>query len=306
MFTPAPGAQSYPVKPLRVIVPSLPGGNLDLVARTISAQLALGFKQQVVVENRAGSTLGARFVSKAPADGYTLLMMSNSFANAPSIIADAGYDPVKDFAPVSMVARIPLLLVVNTSLPARSLKELIALAKTYPGQLTYGGSGIGSLGHSAGALLARQAGVKVTHVPYKGNAQALIDVAAGQISFMLDQISVATTYVHAGKVRALGVSTLTRSPLLPAVPTIDEAGLRGYQRVTYNGISASANTPRDTVGRLHAEIAKAAQDADFKARFLKQGIEASASASPDEFAAFVRDDVTTFAKFAREIGITVH
>ena len=299
-------AQSFPAKQLRVIVPSLPGGNLDLVARTISAQMALGFKQQVVVENRAGATLGARFVAKAPADGYTLLMMSNSFANAPSIIADAGYDPVKDFAPVSMVARIPLILVVSPSLPARTLKELIALARTHPGQLTYGGSGVGSLGHSAGALLGQRAGVKMTHVPYKGNAQALIDVAAGQISFMLDQISVASVYVNAGRVRALGVSTLTRSPLFPNIPTIAEAGVPGYQSMTYNGISAPAGTPREVLGRLHAEIVRATQDGEFKNRFLQQGIEASASASPEDFAAFVREDVARFAKLAREIGISTH
>ena len=143
----------------------------------------------------------------------------------------------------------------------------------------------------------------MTHVPYKGNAQALIDVAAGQISFMLDQISVGVAYVSIGKVRALGVSTLTRSPLLPNVPSIDEAGLKGYQSMTYNGISAPAGTPREVLGRLHSEIAKAAQDADFKARFLKQGIEAAASASPEDFAAFVREDVVKFAKLARELGI---
>ena len=144
----------------------------------------------------------------------------------------------------------------------------------------------------------------MTHVPYKGNAQALIDVAAGQISFMLDQISVAATYVNAGRVRALGVSTLTRSPLFPNIPTIDESGVPGYQSMTYNGISAPAGTPREVLGRLHAEIVRAAQDTGFKNRFLQQGIEASASASPEDFAVFVREDVTRFAKLAREIGIS--
>jgi tripartite-type tricarboxylate transporter receptor subunit TctC len=210
-------AQPYPAKPLRVIVPSVPGGNLDLVARSMAQQISPGLRQQVVVENRAGSTVGARFVAKAPPDGYTLLMMSNSFATGPSVIANAGYDPVKDYAAVSLVARVPLILVVNPSLPARSVKEFIALAKAHPGELTFGGSGVGSLGHTAGESFAQQAAVKMRHVPYKGNAQALVDLVAGQISFMLDQISSSTPYILAGRLRPLGVSTLTRSPVFPAV-----------------------------------------------------------------------------------------
>lgn len=296
-------AQPYPAKPLRVIVPSVPGGNLDLVARTMAQQISLGLRQQVVVENRAGSTVGARFVAKAPPDGYTLLMMSNSFSTAPSVIANAGYDPVKDFAAVSLVARVPLILVVNPSLPARSVKAFIALAKAHPGELTFGGSGVGSLGHTAGESFAQQAGVKMRHVPYKGNAQALVDLVAGQISFMLDQISSSTPYVLAGKLRPLGVSTLTRSPVFPEVPTIDEAGLRGFQDMTYNGIVTPAGTPREVLTRLHAEIAKATQDTDYKNRYAKLGIEAAASASPEDFAAFVRDDVAKMAKLVRDIGI---
>ena len=296
-------SSGWPTKPVRVIVPSVPGGNLDLVGRTVSQQIALGLRQQVIVENRAGSTIGARVVAKSAPDGYNLLMVSNSFSVRPILIADAGYDPVKDFAAVSLVGRIPLILVVNTSLPVRTVKEFIALAKAHPGQLTYGGSGIGSLGHIAGELLARQAGVQMRHVPYKGNAQALVDVVSGQISFMLDQISSSAPQVTAGKVRALGVSTLTRSPLFPAVPTIDEAGLPGYQSMTFTGVVAPANTPRDVLARLHAEIVKAAQDADYKTRFAKQGVEAIASASPDEFAAFLRDDFAKMTKLVRETGI---
>ena len=299
---PAP-AQTYPVKPIRVIVPSVPGGNLDLVARTMAQQIALGLKQQVVVENRAGRTVGARLIAKAPPDGYNLLMVSNSFVTGPSVISDAGYDAVKDFAAVSLVARVPLILVVNPSLPARSVKEFIALARAHPGELTFGGSGIGSLGHTAGEMLARQAGVKLHHVPYKGNAQAVVDLIAGQISFMLDQVSSSGPYVNAGKLRALGVSTLTRSPLLPNVPTIDEAGVAGYQSMTYNGVVAPAATPREVLARLHAEIVKATQDADFKNRFARQGVEAAASGSPEEFAAFVRDDVAKMVKLTRELGL---
>lgn len=299
----AAGAQAYLAKPLRVIVPSVPGGNLDLVGRTMSQQIAIGLRQQVVVENRAGSTIGARLVAKSPPDGYNLLMVSNSFVIRPSVIADAGYDPVKDFAAVSMVGYIPLILVVNPALPVRDVKSFIALAKTHPGQLTYGGSGIGSLGHIAGELMARQAGVRMTHVPYKGNAQSLVDLAAGQISFMLDQISSSAPYVIAGKLRALGVSTLKRSPLFPDVPTIDEAGLPGYQSMTYNGVVAPAGTSREVLMRLHAEIVKAAQDKDFKSRFAKQGVDAAASASPDEFAAYLRDDFAKMAKLVREAGI---
>lgn len=306
-FIVAPGAAaqstSWPTRPVRVIVPAVAGGNLDLVGRTMSQQIAPGLRQQVVVENRAGSTLGARLVAKSPPDGYNLLMVSNSFSIRPVLLADAGYDPVRDFAAVSMIGRIPLILVVNPSLPVRSVKEFIALARTHPGQLTYGGSGIGSLGHIAGELLARQAGVQMRHVPYKGNAQALVDVMAGQISFLLDQISSSAPQVNAGKVRALGVSTLERSPLFPSVPTIHEAGLPGYQSMTFTGVVAPAQTPRDVVARLHAEIVKATQDVDYRSRFSKQGVDAIASASPEEFAAFLRDDYHQMGKLVRETGI---
>lgn len=298
-------AQGYPAKPVRIVVPFAAGGNLDIVIRTVAQRAAEGLGQQIVVDNRAGASglVGLRAVQSAPADGYTLLAISNTFATAPSVLPNVGYDPLKDFAGVSLVARIPQVLVVNPSLPARSVKDLIALARKRPKEMTYGSNGAGSTLHLAAELFARDAGVQLVHVPYKGAAPALLDLIGGQITIVFDQISTSIPYINTGKLRALGVTAARRSPVYPDLPTIAEAGLPGYDTITWNGIGALAATPREALVRLHAEIARALQAQDVRARFLQQGIELAPSASLEEFAQFLRTDVTKMSRVAREAGI---
>jgi tripartite-type tricarboxylate transporter receptor subunit TctC len=298
-------AQSYPAKPVRIIVPLVPGGNLDIVARAVAQRLGEGLGQQVIVENRPGasSLVGTQLVAKSPPDGYTLLAMANTFASVPAVIAKPGYDPIKDFTGVSLTCKVAQVLVVTPTLPAKSVKELIALAKARPGQLSYGSSGNGSTGHFAAELFNQRAGLKLLHVPYKGNAQALIDIIAGQVMLMFDQVSTSAPYVRAGKLRALAVTSRTPSSLFPGVPTVDEAGVKGYEAITFNGLLAPAGTPREMLARLQGEVAKAVAVPALRNSFLERGVELSASTSPDEFTAYVREQVAVSAKLARNAGI---
>jgi tripartite-type tricarboxylate transporter receptor subunit TctC len=285
----------------------VPGGNLDIVTRAVAQRLGEGLGQQVIVENRPGasSLVGTQFVAKSAPDGYTLLSMANTFAVVPSLVANPGYDPLKDFTAVSQTCLVPQVFVVNPALPARSLKELIALAKARPGEITYGTSGTGGTGHMATELLARQAGIKLLHVPYKGNAQALVDVMGGQVMMMPDQVSTSVAHVNAGKLRALAVTSLKRSPLFPGVPTVDEAGVRGYEDITFNGLVAPAGTPREILARLHAEVGKVVAAADLRSRFIQQGVELTASASPEAFMEYIRVEFAKKAKLARDAGIRI-
>jgi tripartite-type tricarboxylate transporter receptor subunit TctC len=298
-------AQPYPAKPVRIIVPLVPGGNLDIVARAVAQRLGEGLGQQVIVENRPGasSLVGTQLVAKSPPDGYTLLAMANTFASVPAVIAKPGYDPVKDFTGVSMTCKVPQVLVVTPTLPAKSVKDLIALAKARPGELSYGSSGNGSTGHFAAELFNQRAGLKLLHVPYKGNAQALVDIMAGQVMLMFDQVSTSAPQVKAGKLRALGVTSRTPSSLFPGVPTIDEAGVKGYEAITFNGLLAPAGTPREALARLQSEVAKVVAVPALRGSFLERGVELTASASPDEFTAYVREQVAVSAKLARNAGI---
>jgi len=298
-------AQTYPAKPIRIIVPLAAGGNVDIVARLLAQHMAETFGQQVIVDNRPGasSLVGTQLVAKAPADGYTLLAMANTFAMVPSIISNPGYDPIKDFSGVTLTCLVPQMVIVNPSLPVRSIKELIALARARPGQITYGTSGAGGTGHMATELLANQTGVKLLHVPYKGNAPALIDLVGGQISMMFDQISTSEQYIKSGKVRALAVSSLTRSPLFPELPTISESGVPGYEDVTFNGLMAPAGTPLAARVRIQEEVARIVRIPALRDRYNERGIELKASASPDEFAAYVKAEFDKKAKLAREANI---
>jgi tripartite-type tricarboxylate transporter receptor subunit TctC len=298
-------AAQYPVKPVRIIVPVAAGGNVDIVARTYAQRFSESFGHQVIVDNRpsASSLVGTQLVAKAAPDGYTLLAIANTFASAPGIVANPGYDPVKDFVGVSLTARIPMVLVVNPNLPARSVKELIALAKQRPGELSYASSGLGSTGHIAAEMFSRQAGIRMLHVPYKGNAQSLVDLVGGQVMVMFDQISTSSPHLKAAKLRALGVTTRTRAPLFPDIPTIDEAGVRGFDDVTFNGIMAPAATPAASVNRLHAEVAKAVKAPEVRKRFDDQGIELAASTSPEAFTGYIKSEVAKYAKLAKEAGI---
>ena len=298
-------AQQYPSKPVRVIVPLVPGGNQDIVARAVAEELAKGLGQQFIVENRPGigAIVGTQAVKNSPADGYTLLSVAVTFARVPGIMASAGYDPRSDFIGVSLVCRIPQLLVVNPSFEARSVAELIAYAKANPGKVSYGSSGNGSTGHVATELFMRMTGTRLLHVMYKGNAQALIDVMGGQITMMFDQVSTSAGHVRGGKLRTLAVTTLERSPLFPEVPTLDESGLKGYEDVTWNGIVAPAGVPREIVSKLNAEIRKIMANPEFVKRYAERGIEMKASASSEEFTAFVRSEADGFAKLVKDAGM---
>jgi tripartite-type tricarboxylate transporter receptor subunit TctC len=304
-FACAAAAQSYPSKPIRVIVPVAPGGNVDLVARSLAQQLTENIGQQVIVENRPGasSLVGTQFAAKSAPDGYTLLAVANTFAMVPSIVANPGYDPLKDFTGVTLTCLVPQVLVVNPALPVHSVKQLIALAKARPGEISYASSGAGGTGHMATELLSRQVGVKMLHVPYKGNSQAIVDVIGGQVMMMFDQVSTSEPYIKAGKLRALAVTSRVRSPLFPDVPTIDESGAPGYEDITFNGLVAPAGTAREILLRLNEEVAKVVRMPPLRDRFLKRGVELKASASPEEFNAHIKAEVEKKGKLARDAGI---
>jgi tripartite-type tricarboxylate transporter receptor subunit TctC len=295
----------YPARAVHLIVPLVAGGNLDIVARTVAEQLAKGLGQPVVVENRPGasSLVGTQLVAKSAPDGYMLLAMANTFATVPLIVPDPGYDPLKDFAAITLTCLVPQVLVVNPAVPARSVKELIALAASEPGKLTYASSGNGSTGHMAGELFSRQAGIRMLHVPYKGNSQALVDVMGGQVAMMFDQVSTSAPQIRAGKVRPLAVTSAKRSPLFPDLPTVDESGLPGYEDITFNGLVAPAGTPREILVRLNRAVAAAVSEPDLYRRFIERGVELKASASPEDFAAHIKAEFEKKARLVREAGI---
>ncbi len=297
--------QVFPSKSIRIIVPVAPGGNVDLVARAVAQPMTESFGQQVIVENRpsASSIVGTQMVARSSPDGYTLLAIANTFAMVPSVISTAGYDPVKDFAAVTLTCLVPQVLEVNPSLPVRTVKELIALAKSKPGQLAYGSGGTGGTGHFAGETFSRQAGIKMLHVPYKGAAPALIDVLSGNVQLMFDQLGPSGPHIQSGKVRALGVTSRKRAPMFPNIPTIDEAGLKGFEDITFNGLMAPAGTPREVLARLQSEVTRVVRIPELRKRYLERSVDLVASASSDEFAAYIKAEFETRAKLARDAGI---
>jgi tripartite-type tricarboxylate transporter receptor subunit TctC len=303
----AQSAGGYPAKLIRVIVPLSPGGNLDVVSRSIVQQLAENLGQQVIVDNRPGasSLVGTHLVAKAAPDGYTLLAMANTFAMVPSIMANPGYDPLKDFAAITQTCQVPQVLVVNPALPVRTVTQLIALAKARPGELSYATSGAGGTGHMATELFNHQVGIRMLHVPYKGNAQAIVDVVGGQVMLMIDQVSTSVSHIKSGKLRAIAVTSLTRSPLLPELPTIDESGAPGYEDITFNGLVAPAGTPREILLRVNQEVAKAVQLPALHNRFIERGVELKGSASPEAFGAQIKAEFDKKARLAREAGIRI-
>ena len=298
---------AFPTRPVLIIVPVAAGGNVDLVARGIGQQLSENIGQQFLVENRPGASalVGTQFVAKQKPDGYTLLAVGNTFAVVPAIMSNPGYDPLADFTGVTMTCLVPQVLVVNPALPARSVKELVALAKSRPGELTYGTSGPGATGHIAAEFFSSRLGVKLLHVPYKGTAQAAIDLIGGQLSLMFDQISTAEPQIKAGKLRALAVTSRTRSPLFPDLPTVDESGAPGYEDVTWNGLVAPAGTPREVLMRLNEEVTRVVRSPALRKRFLDSGVELKASGSPDEFTAYIKSEVEKDKKLARDANIRV-
>ena len=302
---PAVLAQAYPTKPVRIINPLAAGGNVDIVARGVAEQLSRSLGQQVLVENRPGASalIGTRYVKGQPADGYTFLAIANTFARVPAIISDSGYDPLKDFTGVSQTCDIPMVLVINPALPVKNVKEFIALAKKRPGELTYGSAGNGGTGHVAAEMFSEQAGIKLMHIPYKGNAPATTDLVGGQIMLMFDQVSTSVGYIKSGRLRGLAVTSTKRSPLFPDMPTIDEAGVKGFEDTTFNGIVAPAGTPRDILEKMRSEVTKAVAVPALRDRFDKLGIPLVASASLDDYNAFLRRHVESFAKLAKSANI---
>jgi tripartite-type tricarboxylate transporter receptor subunit TctC len=301
-------AQSYPSRPIRLVVPYPPGGPLDIMARAIGQKLTEAWNQPVVVDNRAGAggNIGAELVAKSPADGYTLLMGAvATHAINPTLYGKLPYDPVRDFAPVALVAQVPNILVVNPSVPARSVKELIELARAKPGYLNFGSGSTGSTGHLAGELFKTMAGVQMVHIPYKGGAPAMADLLAGQVQLMFDNLANALPNVRAGRLRALAVTTLARSPAMPDLPTIAESGLPGFDLTTWFGVMVPAGTPPEIVAKLNAGIVRALNAKDMRERLEKMGAEPPANNTPEHFTAFIRTEAAKYARVVKDSGAKV-
>ncbi|HYC44326.1 MAG TPA: tripartite tricarboxylate transporter substrate binding protein [Burkholderiales bacterium] len=297
-------AQSYPVKPVRLIVPTSPGGGTDFTARAIAPKLAELLGQQVIVENRAGggTIIGNELAARAAPNGYTLLMGISSLTTIPYLYAKVPYDLLKDLTPVSQVVTVPHLLVAHPSLPARSVKELIAFAKSRPGQINFAAGSAGSNAHLAMELLKHMTGIKMVQVPYKGTGPALTDTLGGHTSLMMANLLSALPHVKAGRLRPYGVSSAKRSAVAPDIPTIAEAGVRGFEVVQWFGVFAPAGTPPEIIGSVNGAIVRALQDPATRARFTSDGAE-PVGGTPEHFAAVVRADLKKWGKVIRETGI---
>lgn len=297
--------QQYPTKPVRLVVPFAAGGGTDLVARAIAQQLTESLGQTVVVDNRAGAggVIGAEFVAKAPPDGYTLLLGSpGSLTINPNLRIKTPYDGVRDFAPISLATISPFILSVHPSLPVKSVKQLIALLRSKPGQLNYGSSGQGSVAHLATEQFKALAKVDIVHVPFKGSSLAVTSLVAGQIEVQFENQPTILPHILSQRVRALAVGTVTRSELLPQLPTMREAGVPGYECSTAFGVMAPARTPDAIVARLHKDIATALRSPEMKASLAKQGLE-SVGSTPEQYAAHLKDESARYARLIKMAGI---
>jgi tripartite-type tricarboxylate transporter receptor subunit TctC len=301
----ARAADAFPSKPIHIIVPAGAGGNLDITARVIGKSISETLGQPVLVENRAGanSLLGTRLVAKAPADGYTLLAISNTFAIAPSVLNDIGYDPLKDFVGIGLMNRVPLLMVEASSAPDKTMADFVARAKQNPGKLSYASGGSGTTTHLAAAMFMQQEQLKLLHVPYKGNAPAIPDVVSGHVNVIFDPINTSAPLVRDGKFRALGLTGSRRSPVMPDVPTIAEQGVPGYEFAIYTGLVAPAGTPPEVLAKLHAALVKATSSPELKARFSKDGTELLSGGTTEEFTKFLAEEVQRYAKVAADAGL---
>ena len=298
-------AADYPEKPIRLLVPAAPGGGADFVARILGVKLTEALGQTVVVENRAGAsgTIAADNTAKSAADGYTLLMgQSTSVVIAPHLYKKLGYDTLRDLAPVTLVAQVPNILVVHPSVPARTVSEFIALARAQPDLLNYGSSGNGAPSHLAGEMFKSATGVKMVHVPYKGAGLAVNGLIAGEIQVMFAPIVAVLPQVKAGRLRALAVTSATRSAAAPELPTLAESGLPGYEISSWFGLFAPANTPAPVIERLYRETAKALQSPEVRERFAREGAEPVGS-SPADFTGYVRAEYAKYARIVRDSGI---
>ena len=305
LFASSALAQPYPARPVKLIVPFPPGGNTDIVGRMVAQKLSDSLGQQVYVENRggAGGTIGAEAAAKSPNDGYTLFFSTTgTLASAPSMQPGLRYDPIKDFSPISTLANAPVVIIVAASLPAKTLRELIDAAKAQPGALKFGSAGTGHFVHIAGEMFKASAGVDLLHVPYKGVAQALIDLLGGRIDLMFDAFAQYEPHLQSGKLRALAVANPTRLARLPAVPTTAEAGLPEFVLASWFGLAAPAGTSREIVERVNAEVRKAVAATDVAEAMAKLGLEPGTT-SPQQYSAMIADELATWRRAVKAAGI---
>lgn len=298
--------QDYPTKPIRMIVGVAPGGATDILARAVGARLSEAFRQQVVVENRPGANhiIGGEITAKSARDGYTIQMVPEGFVINASVYAKLPFDPLKDFSPIALVANVPNVLVVHPSLPARTVKQFAAIARARPGQLSYGSSSVGSPSHMSGELFKVMTKVDYVHVPYKGQALALVDLMGGHIQFLFPSIPAAVAHVRSGKLIALGVTTIKRATALPEIPTIAEAGIAGYEVSGWYGVIGPAGLPPAVVARLNKEINAYLQGAETSKQLSNEGAEPR-TGSPEEFGAAMASDLQKWAKVVAVSGIKI-
>jgi tripartite-type tricarboxylate transporter receptor subunit TctC len=298
-------AQSYPTKPIRMIVPFVPGGNTDIIARVYAPKMAEFLGQQIVIENRggAGGVIGTEVVARAAPDGYMLVMVSAGHTINPAMIKKLPYDSVKDFAPISMIADVPTAFVVHPSLPAKNVREFIAIARSRPGEINYSTAGRGTVGHLAAELLSSMAKIKLVHVPYKGTGQAMVDLVAGHVQMQFASMPAAIQQVQTGRLRMIGQTGNKRSAAAPGIATMQESGLPGFVVSSGFGLFAPAGTPRAIIDRIHSALVKALNDPAVKENLAKQGAEVVAS-TPEEYDQFNRAEIAKWIKVVAEAGIT--
>ena len=299
-------AQPYPVRPLRLVVPFPPGGSADTVARIVGQKLSQNFAQQVVIDNRpgAGTIVGGDIVAKAAPDGHTLLLGSVGLTINITLMSKLPFDPSKDLAPVTLVTSAPNILVVHPGVAAASVPELIALAKARPRQLNFGSAGTGSGNHLAGEMFKVMAGINIVHVPYKGDAPAVTELVSGQIQMLFVGLAPVLAYIKAGRLRALAVTSLARSSLLPELPTVAEAGLSGFESNTWAGLFVPAGTRKPVVDKLHAEVARTLKLADVKEKLASLAFDAIGN-SPQEFGQYFRSEIAKWARVIRQANVRV-
>jgi tripartite-type tricarboxylate transporter receptor subunit TctC len=303
-FSPTVHAQTYPDHPVRAVVPFPAGGGTDILARLLLTKLGERLGANFVIDNRAGAggTIGTEIVAKAPPDGYTVLFPSSSHTINPSVYKKLGYDPARDFAPVSLIASGPGLLVVHPSVPARNVKELIALARSKPGQLNYASAGNGTPPHLSAELFKALARIDIVHVPYKGNPPAFVDLLSGAVSLSFPTITSGLPPVRSGRLRALGVTSKQRSTVVPEVPTIAESGLPGYEATTWYGVLAPAATPPQIVAKLQQQIEEVLKQPDVREKLLAQGLEPVGN-KPADFAAIINAELVKWSKVVAASGV---